>query len=740
VCVMPVEKFRLMMFRFVTLVVVGCLLSACQLRPDSRATANITVSQNLSGLPERHNANLLSQLQFKPHKADRIISFSQSQQSLLLKITVNDPGFTPDEALLVVQPKYLRSVTHFSVNQHNQLSQATSLSRIDPLNNGPFSSQHFAFLIDREALHHTHYLVIESPVKRMVDVSMMEAAAYIRHDRQVDNFFTFVYSVIFALVLVNLIFYAFNQDRSYLLYSLYMAATLWALLWQEGKINDLPALAIPLMGPHSGLVFLALSDVLAVAFLYHFMKLDHRRSWLVKGLLACLGFRLLLITTALFQYHFTDSLNYPLISSLFNFSIVLSSLLALAIITVRVMRKAPQANYLLVAWTVLVFAVFLRIYFGLNPRVELIWMAHSYELAVMIEGLILAFAVANRTMQFRIQRDEAVHKAKTAKKSVQKHELLAQFHHDMQDVVADATLSSHELIEKTHIKFHLLLTRGFPIKSSFIVEQGDITAICSTGFKKPDVALLKLKASQLTDHIGLTQKTISTEHGKYKHMLFVPLRKHEHQGVIVILGLKKSDPLKPGLHKDILNFCDAAYAELLQAREMYKVALAANSDSMTQCHNRHSIECIINQSLGSKQLTTIAYADLDNLKQINDQYGHDVGDQCIVEFARTLADQAGNLARIGRIGGDEFIVVFTGMNLDQCEQVMEQFQQSLAQLVISSHQIVLSSSIGMAESRMHESTRSLLKKADQALYQSKHAGRNQLTIFSGRQGSVQQQA
>jgi len=740
VCAMRTDSCQHRFLRLIVVVSCVLILSACQLSLDDRSKANIRVAKVMTELPERYNANLLSRLNFQPFDASRSIDFDHNRHSLLLKIELRDQGFQPNEAMLVVQPKHLTKVAHFYVSADNRVSEVRSLLRIDPGNRGPHSSQAFAFSIDRQDLSATHYLAIESTVSRTLSVAMVSATDYLMHDRQLNDVFTFLYSVIFALVLVNLFFHLYSNDRIYLLYSLYMATTLWALLWQEGKINDLPALAIPLMGVHSGLVYLAISDVLAVAFLYHFMKLNHRNSWLVKALLLLMGFRVLLIATALFQYHITTSLNQPIISSLFNLSIVASSLVALVIIIRKAMHKAPQANYLLVAWVVLIAAVFLRIYYASHQHPALLWMAHSYEWAVMFEGLILALAIANRSMQFRIQRDRAVHKAQKATRSVHKHELLAQFHHDMQEVVKDATLSSKELIEKTHIKFHLLLNRAFPIKNSFILENDAITPICSTGFNQKDIELLNLKASQLDGMPELSQLTINTYQDKYKHMLFVPLRQHEHQGVVFILGLKKADQLKPGMQKDILSFCDSAYAELLQAREMYQVALAANSDSMTHCHNRHSIECIIDQSLASKQLTTIAYVDLDNLKQINDEYGHDTGDQCIIGFARLLSEQVGPHARIGRIGGDEFIVVFTALNLDRCEQLMALFQQALSEENISEHNLVLSSSIGMAESRMHETTRSLLKKADRALYYSKSQGRNQLTIFSVHQSAVKQQA
>lgn len=726
--------------RVIVLAIICQLLTACQLNMDGQQKANIQVAQVMTELPERHNANYLSQLHFKALDDGELVAFDPTQNALLLRISLQDKNFSPSEAMLVVQPKYISSVTHFSVNHDNQLSDKQSLSRIDPGNRNAWSSQQFAFNIDQQNLNHIHYLVIESEVPRILSVALVPTDSFIKHDRQLSELFTFIYSVIFTLVMVNMIFYLYSHDRSYLLYSLYMASTLWALLWQEGKINDLPVLAISLMGAHSGLVYLAISDVFAVAFLYHFMKLEHRKSWLVKLLLVCMGFRVLLVCTAMIQFHFTDALNYPFISSLFNLSIVASSLLALTIIIQQVTKRTPQADYLLAAWVVLIGAVFLRIYFATHPHPDLTWMARSYEWAVMVEGLILALAIANRTMQFRIQRDRAVHKAEKATHAVHKHELLAQFHHDMQEVVKDATLSSKELVEKAHIKFHLLLNRAFPIKNSFIIEDNGITPICSTGFNQHDMELLKMKALQPEAKAGLVQLTVSTQHGGLKHMLFVPLRQHEHRGIVFILGLKKDDPLKPAMQKDILSFCDSAYAELLQAREMYQVALAANSDSMTHCHNRHSIECIIDQSLASKQLTTIAYVDLDNLKQINDQYGHDTGDQCIIEFARLLSDQVGPFARIGRIGGDEFVVVFTAHSLDRCEQLMNGFLQSLSEENISEHNIVLTSSIGMADSRMHETTRSLLKKADRALYHSKNAGRNQLTVFSVHHSAIQQQA
>jgi len=152
-------------------------------------------------------------------------------------------------------------------------------------------------------------------------------------------------------------------------------------------------------------------------------------------------------------------------------------------------------------------------------------------------------------------------------------------------------------------------------------------------------------------------------------------------------------------------------------------------------------------SLGRKY--TVAMLDIDHFKKFNDSYGHDIGDQVLKLVAAKLAKVKGG-GRVFRYGGEEFTVVFSGKNLEQCIDELETLRQSIADYEIVIRQPQRSSkksrsaseksknksinktvgvtiSIGVAEHQSKAKFEQSLKLADEALYRAKNNGRNNVS-------------
>lgn len=724
--------------RSLTWLLTALLLAGCNLSYQTKHSLPLQIEHTFIAKDTPLDPRI-QQLSFTAFDMRQMVMFSQQKQDLLLRIQVSDTTVDASEYTLSLYPKYLQQVSYFNIKPPAVVSPVVTQFRNRTDDNRYYSSQKFAFNLDRAELPNSHYLLVRSEHNRYVHVALTDANSYIKADAQFSHFTTLVYSVILAMILFNAVFYLYTRGWSYLLYTIYMLTALYSLLWQEGKINDLPAIAWYVLGSYSGLVYLAIADLAANLFFFRFLRLRIGQDWLVKLVLACVAVRIGIILTALFQYHVAEQTHYAVLSQWFNISMVVSSLLAWVIILRKTLQHFPQAQYLLMAWSILIAAVLLRIYFSLNPSPHNLWMAHSYEVAIMLEGLLLAFAMAGRTMEFRKQRDQAVNKYTVAERSIYKHQMITQFQHEMQELVRDPTLSQEQVDEKTNIKFHLLLHRAMPIKNSLIHVNNHLHGICTTGLQPLDIELLEYKLNQIfttnsKNQIG--QHEIITANKQLINMLYLPLTQQD-EDIRFVLGLKNNQTIKPQLAHEFQTYCEAAYDALQQARELYQVALAANSDSMTECHNRHSIEQVITESLKTAKRTTLAYIDLDNLKDINDSHGHAIGDQCIIEFTQLLKKSLNQHAKLGRIGGDEFLAVFADVEFERCEELLELFMELLANNTISEAALTITSSVGLAESRLHETTQSLIKKADQALYHSKHKGRNQITVYSNDMTSKQ---
>ncbi len=124
----------------------------------------------------------------------------------------------------------------------------------------------------------------------------------------------------------------------------------------------------------------------------------------------------------------------------------------------------------------------------------------------------------------------------------------------------------------------------------------------------------------------------------------------------------------------------------------------------------------------------ILCVDLDLFKEINDRYGHDAGDEALALVARTLVANVRSFDFVARWGGDEFLVIVTNLSPEHLHALAEKLRSLVAASTLpSAAGLQLTVSIGATFSRSSDSFKSLLKRADQLLYQGKAAGRNRVS-------------
>ena len=179
-------------------------------------------------------------------------------------------------------------------------------------------------------------------------------------------------------------------------------------------------------------------------------------------------------------------------------------------------------------------------------------------------------------------------------------------------------------------------------------------------------------------------------------------------------------------------------AVALQAEEWERQLRArATRDSLTGLLNRFGLVDLIDQLArgrpGQPPPATFAvvYLDLDGFKEINDAYGHDVGDRLLQGVAERLRTTLGNAPGIARLGGDEFVFV---LSADPVHSFVQSAQAVLgavrAPFSVPPRQLHVSASIGMALFPEHGLTHDdLLKFADLAMYSAKKAGRNRIALY-----------
>ncbi len=168
-----------------------------------------------------------------------------------------------------------------------------------------------------------------------------------------------------------------------------------------------------------------------------------------------------------------------------------------------------------------------------------------------------------------------------------------------------------------------------------------------------------------------------------------------------------------------------------------KLKMFAQTDALTQIANRgHFTDCLtekLTQAQKNGSLVGLILLDLDHFKNINDTYGHQVGDWALIQTAKAIKESVGDDAIVGRLGGEEFGAVITGKPerevihiAERCRGAIENIQSSM-----SEYQFKLTVSAGVSNSsQAGYKLENLYAAADLALYQSKHYGRNRVYEYS----------
>jgi len=117
----------------------------------------------------------------------------------------------------------------------------------------------------------------------------------------------------------------------------------------------------------------------------------------------------------------------------------------------------------------------------------------------------------------------------------------------------------------------------------------------------------------------------------------------------------------------------------------------------------------------------VAFLDMDNFKEINDNFGHLVGDFVLIKFAKMLKSLTRSTDRVYRYGGDEFVIVFNRTNLDSAIKIIERIIEKIrkTKLKYKDYLIEFTISVGLTAHKKGDSVDSLLKRADDALYEAK---------------------
>ena len=168
--------------------------------------------------------------------------------------------------------------------------------------------------------------------------------------------------------------------------------------------------------------------------------------------------------------------------------------------------------------------------------------------------------------------------------------------------------------------------------------------------------------------------------------------------------------------------------------DMQKLKKLAMYDQLTELPNRRYINSQLESEMNKYQKLDIpfgvAFIDIDNFKRFNDEYGHDMGDRVLQTLSKTFDSGVRKGDLVGRWGGEEFIIVFPGINIEDLEVVAEKVRMLVENSVIreGDEDISVTVSIGATLVNSGDNIDSLIKRADKLMYICKKQGRNQVVV------------
>lgn len=176
-----------------------------------------------------------------------------------------------------------------------------------------------------------------------------------------------------------------------------------------------------------------------------------------------------------------------------------------------------------------------------------------------------------------------------------------------------------------------------------------------------------------------------------------------------------------------------------QAEELDRTRREAHTDTLSGISNRKAFDDKLRLLLGyfkrEEEPLVLILADLDHFKWINDTHGHQAGDYVISQLGRLFAEKVREGDFVARCGGDEFAILLPRTNLETGVEVARRIRAETTRtnfgVASTSEQTAVTLSLGLADARPGDTPETLFRRADEALYASKHGGRNQIRFQPG---------
>jgi diguanylate cyclase (GGDEF)-like protein len=521
------------------------------------------------------------------------------------------------------------------------------------------------------------------------------------------------------------------RERSFLALFACTAAGLVLLAAQNGHLYQVPGLGVLAHWGMSGLWTLSLlfaASALQVLLRYAGLRgAVGARRWLDRYCLVLVG----LACVCLVDLQALD----PLLSTLVWLALLGAGLLAIATLAGALRRHVPLATASLLMMLVTGTAAAVRAGLSQGWLLDAAWTRFGYQVAIVVTLAILMVGLLSRIGEFRNERDRDQLARLDSERRMAREAARADL-----TVTLQSRLRGMDGADIEWTAFRLLLQHLAPQVPA------DWAAVIAFGYHGHDVQVVEPDACMPRVHDLVAMRKLAL---KRLAMQGTPLQQvAQHDGLPCIEALVPLSIRAPGWGVLLLQRSGSegfSTEEMTLAGEFLRLATMQADDSMAAAQLRRSAELdaltgtfnrrsmdhwlarTFAQAHQQRQPLSLLFIDIDHFKAVNDRLGHSGGDQCLREVAAALrgALEPGDV--LGRYGGEEFIVLLPGRGGADGREVAERLRATVERHAFRHENQAerMTVSIGVATRLEAENTPdATVKRADQALYSAKRAGRN----------------
>ena len=303
------------------------------------------------------------------------------------------------------------------------------------------------------------------------------------------------------------------------------------------------------------------------------------------------------------------------------------------------------------------------------------------------------------------------------------------------DVLKEELHKNWNIIDKLNLQFsHMINSSPFPIIISKI--------------NGSQILLINGKAEEL---FGITSKEMGyckladfmVDEENRKTFFSMLEKRHEVEDFdLMVANLISSTPFWLSVSAKAIEYNNemALYTAFqnitLRKERESRLQNQADRDPLTQAWNRRYFEKIIPQKIKSlikeEKYYSLLMIDADKFKNVNDTYGHKIGDKVLIEIVDVCAHSLRNNDLVCRFGGEEFMIYLDDADSQSALKVAERLRGSISDSVVygdNNEEIKVTVSIGVVSSEKTDSLEVLLKQADDAMYLAKQNGRNRVELY-----------